>query len=188
MFSDEHLEAKGMGLFVYLTHGAECAAESPVTAQALLKWRLVFENTLTSYLTCADHKQAYKSWPELSQQTDIWVYLRLTVQRSQGWYLYGFRDLLTPHSSLLLLQNDWQLSWRKAEMDEIRRWFVRVKGGLNSDMVWPLGALRATPLFDVPHALCLPCWVGKTKPERAQCWFGATTLRRCYCSNFMGAF
>lgn len=42
------------------------------------------QNILTSYLTCADHKQAYKSWPELSQQTDIWVYLRLTGPYTQS--------------------------------------------------------------------------------------------------------
>lgn len=84
MYNDEHLEAKGMELFVYLTPSAECAAESPVTAQGLLKWRLGIQNILTSYLTCADHKQAYKSWPELSQQTDIWVYLRLTMQCTQS--------------------------------------------------------------------------------------------------------
>lgn len=80
MDKDEHLEANRMELFVYLTPSTECVAESPVTAQELLKRRLEFQNiVLTSYLTCADQKQAYKSWPELSQQTDIWVYLRPTV-------------------------------------------------------------------------------------------------------------
>lgn len=62
-----------MELFVDLARGAECAAESPVTAQGLLKRRLRIQNILTSYLTCADHKQAYKSRREQSQQTDIWA-------------------------------------------------------------------------------------------------------------------
>lgn len=52
---------------------------SHVKVQGLLQWRFGIQNILTSYLTCADHKQAYKSWPELSQQLNMWVYLCLTV-------------------------------------------------------------------------------------------------------------
>lgn len=80
MYNDEHLEVTRMELSVYLTPSTECVAESPVTAPELLKRRLEIQNiVLTSYLTCADQKQAHKSWPELSQQTDIWVYLCPTV-------------------------------------------------------------------------------------------------------------
>lgn len=60
-----------------LTHSTKCG---PVAAQRLLKWEV--ENILASCLTCADCKQAYKSWPELSQQMDIWVCLHLRVQRT----------------------------------------------------------------------------------------------------------
>lgn len=98
------LRQKGWNVLVYLTASCECAAESPVTAQGRLKWRSEIQNILTSYLICADHKQAYKSWPELSKQTDIWVYLRLTVQLTQRWYLYYFMDLSTSLSSLLFLK------------------------------------------------------------------------------------
>lgn len=124
------------------------------------------QNILTSYLTCADHKQAYKSWPELSQQTDIWVYLRLTGPYTQSWNLYCVMDIQTSNSSLLIFENDWQLRAEKAEIYIIRRWFVWVKCCLNSDIPWPLSALRPCWLFDVPHTFCLPWWVGKTKPEQ----------------------
>lgn len=156
---------------------------NPVTAQGLLKWRLGIQNILTSYLTYADHKLAYDSWPELSQQLDIWVYLHLTVQCTQSLLLCGDTDLT------LIATSTKQLTVRmeKAEIGIIRRWFVSAKCCLNSDMLWPLGALRACWFFDVPHTFCLPWWVGKTKPEQAQ-RSGATTLRCCCCSNFRGSF
>lgn len=174
MYNDEHLEAKRMELFVFLTPSSECAAESPVTDQGLLKWRLEIQNILTSYLSC---------WPWAGIQIMAWT-------KSTNGYLGLFGSHCALHSELipLLLYRYIYLplittffgKWLTASIEKgktaiTRRWFVSV----NSDILWPLGALRASWLFDVPHAFCLPWWVGKTKPERAQGRFGATTLRRC---------
>lgn len=79
-----HIEGTEMELIVFVTPRTRCAVKSPVTAQRLLKWSLQIQNILALYLTRADHKQAYKSWPELSQQMDIWVYLHFTAQCTQS--------------------------------------------------------------------------------------------------------
>lgn len=76
---------------------------SRVKVQGLLQWRFGIQNIPTSYLTCADHKQAYKSWPELSQQLKMWVYLCLTVQCTQS-----LRLSVRLYQGLFLVQNDWQ--------------------------------------------------------------------------------
>lgn len=126
------------------------------------------QSRLISYLTCADRKEAYNSWYELSQQLDISGSLRLIA-----------------HLQFTAVQRHWVhicshfFNQTIESVDEVSVGTVRTQRCFGP---W------ARCLFDVPHALCLPPWVGAGRQEQGQQRFGATTLRCYCCPNVRGTF
>lgn len=160
MYNDEHLGAKWMELFVYLSHSAECAAESPVTAEGLLKWRLEIQNILTSYLTCADHKQAW------TKSTNGYLGLFVSHCAAHSEPMPNTLWIYRSHS-----HHDWQLGF-----NHLHGWnaaWTQICSGL-----WlPRGHLSS--LMSHTPCVCLGGWEKQNQSGPRVGWFGTTTLRRC---------